>query len=197
MLTSWTGWIILVALLATTYVQLVGKQVELLSGADRLKHLDAYRYLFGGPPWVQWAMFRWGGFVHIIGAAVSLWRFGWRATLMLTVGLVIFGILSRRIARGHAMQMLVDLEKTKHHLLNGLVIALLGTESIFFAASLKRSHASGPSIISGVAVGFMSSGYHVAFCLSGRGSEYGFLCCPDSFCAAAILRSFRPDGLRR
>ena len=96
--------------MATTYVQLVGKQIELLSGADRLQHLDTYRYLFGGPPWVQWVMFRWGGFIQIIGAAISLWRFGWKAALLLTIGLAVFGILLRRIARGHAVQMLADLE---------------------------------------------------------------------------------------
>lgn len=111
MLISWMGWIILVVLFCTTYIQLVGKQIELLSGADRVQRLDVYRYLFGGPPWIQWPMFRWSGFIQVLGLIVATWRFGWKAGSLLAVGLTLFGILLRRIARGHAVQMLADLEK--------------------------------------------------------------------------------------
>ena len=113
MLTSWIGWVILVTLLCTTYVQLVAKQVELLSGADRIRRLDVYRHLFGGPPRVRWLMFRWSGFIQVMGAAISLWLFGWGATLLLTAGLAVFGISLKRIACGHAAQLLVNLEKKR------------------------------------------------------------------------------------
>ena len=113
MLSSWIGWLIVVTLFCTTYVQLVGKQVELLSGADRVRRLDIYRHLFGGPPWVQWHMFRWSGFIQVMGAAISLWLFGWRPTLLLILGLVYFGIFLKRIAGGHAAQMLVNLDKKR------------------------------------------------------------------------------------
>jgi hypothetical protein len=54
--TEWKYWAMILLLFATTYVQVVGKQIELLSGFDRLTNLAPYRHLFGGAPLLQWLM---------------------------------------------------------------------------------------------------------------------------------------------
>jgi hypothetical protein len=112
MLTSIAGWAMLLILIATTYVQIVGKQVELQSGADRLQHPDLYRHLFGGAPWIQWPMYRWSGFIQIGGIALTVWGFGWKTAVLLLVGLIVFGLFMMRVAKGHAAQMIADLGKT-------------------------------------------------------------------------------------
>lgn len=111
MLSSWIGWSIIAFLLATTYVQVVGKQIELKSGADRLKHPALYRHLFGGPPWIQWLMYRWSGFIQIGGVALTVWLYGWKSGLFLFIGFVCFGLLMMRTAGSHAAQMIADLQK--------------------------------------------------------------------------------------
>ena len=108
-LSHWTFWAIGALLLGTIYVQFVGNQIEMLSGNERARNLNFYRSLFGGAPWVQWFMFRYGGIVQI-GCGISFFIFfGWRIGVMVVVAVVVFCMLVWRIARKHAIQMLADL----------------------------------------------------------------------------------------
>src|SRR5690242_17137581 len=111
MLADWRGWLIIAVLFATTYVQTVGKHVELMSGLDRLEHLPIYRSLFGGPPWVPWIMFRWGGIIQV-AAIIAVWLvFGWKAAALTVVAWLIELALVWRIARGHAVEIFRDVQK--------------------------------------------------------------------------------------
>lgn len=111
MLTDWRGLCLAAVLLTTTYVQIVGKNVELLSGFDRLRNLGTYRYLFGGPPWIQWLMFRWSGFIQIAIVVAAGVLFGWKAAILTAVAPIVFGFAIWRIARGHAVGMIEDVQK--------------------------------------------------------------------------------------
>ena len=109
-LSHWEFWALAALLLSTAYVQLVGFQIETLSGINRLRNLDFYRVLFGGIPWVQWFMFRYAGIIQI-GCGIALFlTFGWRvATLTASAVLVLALLPLWHIARGHARQMLADI----------------------------------------------------------------------------------------
>lgn len=113
-LTDWRAWAIVGVLVVTTYIQIVGKHIQFLSGLDRVDNLRTYRFLFGGPPWVQWLMFRWSGFIQILGIIAVAVFFGWRALLVTIAAMATFTVLVWRLARGHATEMVKVLEKAMH-----------------------------------------------------------------------------------
>lgn len=108
---DWRQGVVVIVLLATTYVQSVGKNVELLSGLDRLKNLRTYRFLFGGPPWIAWLMFRWGGIIQVAGLILVFVWFGWKAMILTAITVLMFAVLTWRVARRHALEMFRDVQK--------------------------------------------------------------------------------------
>jgi len=111
LLADWRGLCLTALLLATTCVQIVGKNVELLSGLDRLRNLGTYRYLFSGAPWMPWLMFRWSGLIQIATVLTVGILFGWKAAVLTTVAVPMFGFAIWRIARSHAVGMIEDVRK--------------------------------------------------------------------------------------
>ncbi len=86
----------------------------MMSGLDRLQNLGLYRQLFGGAPWVQWYMFRYSGIFQIGGTVAVFLLFGWKIGILFIIAALIFCVLCRRVAKGHAAQMLGDLAKRAH-----------------------------------------------------------------------------------
>jgi hypothetical protein len=108
MLINWKGWVIIVTLILTGYVQNVGAQVERLSGLQRVNNLGMYRYLFGGPPWVAWPMFRYGGVICTAGVVVTVVLFGWIAAGVTLVAILSSPFIFWHVSRIHARGMLED-----------------------------------------------------------------------------------------
>jgi hypothetical protein len=101
-LTDWKGWLLIVLLAATGYVQDVGFHFEKLTGLRRISSFQTYRLILGP----AYPLFRWGGFIRIAGVGIILWLYGWRTALLSAAGLLIFCIALWRVTRGHARIML-------------------------------------------------------------------------------------------
>ena len=106
MLTDFRWWLILALLLVTMYVINVGWQIENITGIKRAENLDVYRSLFGGPPWVQWIMFRFGGFILGAGIVTIFLMYGWWRGALSMLPLMLSPLVFWRTARAHAQTML-------------------------------------------------------------------------------------------
>jgi hypothetical protein len=104
MVTDWKGWVLLLVLVVTGYVQDVGWHFQHASGLKRLENLKTYHFLFRG---AAWPFFRWGGFIRIACIGIILFLFGWRAAVACGVGAIILSLVVLwRVTKGHALIML-------------------------------------------------------------------------------------------
>jgi hypothetical protein len=101
-LTDWKGWLLIALLAATGYAQDVGFHFEKLTGLRRISSFQTYRLIFG----TAYPLFRWGEFIRIAGVGTILWLYGWRTTIFVIAGMLIFCLALWRVTRGHAQIML-------------------------------------------------------------------------------------------
>jgi hypothetical protein len=108
MLNDWRGWAILVALLVTGYVHAIGRHVESQTGYRRSRNPGLYRVLFGTG---MWFLFRWGGLIHLGALGLTIYLFGWKTGAVLVIAALVYPLLTWRIARSHAIEMVKELQK--------------------------------------------------------------------------------------
>lgn len=110
MLTDWKGWLLILLLVATGYIQDVGMWIERLSRIKRLDNLTFYHLLFRG---VWWLMLRWGGIIRIVCIAAILLLFGWRSAAFSVLGIFVISFALRSVTRRHAQTILAPLQEDK------------------------------------------------------------------------------------
>lgn len=108
-LLQWKFWTLSGIFVCTLYVQFVGNQVEKLTGVERVSNLVFYRRLFGGPPWLPWLFFRFGGIIQVACATAMFLLFGWKVGMSVIAAVPVFCLLAWRIARAHATQILAEI----------------------------------------------------------------------------------------
>ncbi len=113
-LSRWTFWALQVLLATTTYVQIVGKHIEMMSGLDRLQNLNSTDTFSAAPHGCNGTCSGTAEYVQIGGTVAVFLLFGWKIGILFHNRRAHFCILCWRVAKGHAAQMLGDLAKRAH-----------------------------------------------------------------------------------
>lgn len=104
---DWRAWLILVALIVVGYVQSVGKQIEMLSGYQRMANLRLYRILFGS----AYPIFRFSGLLQTGLVVATFAIFGWKIGLSAIAAVFLYPFTLWRVSRKHATIMLQHLDE--------------------------------------------------------------------------------------